>query len=181
METPTKQHLIEDLKSSFNEVITWVTDKPEDAFNKELIENKWTIAGHVYHLIKTTKAVTKGMAMPKLGLRAAFGKSNRPERDYEGMLEKYTTTLANTNVTAPSSYESEPGRTFDREELIKRFNGELNDFINALEKWKEEDMSKYIMPHPAIGKCTIREFAYFTILHTRHHYNVLEDKYAKLI
>lgn len=50
--------------------------------------------------------------------------------------------------------------------------------IKALNPWKEEDMSVYIMPHPAIGKCTIREFVYFTTLHTYHHLDILKNQYA---
>lgn len=180
METPTKDQLIEELKKSFQEIIDWINNQPEDHFNKEFITGKWTIAGHLYHLIKSTKSVSQGMGMPKLGLRTMFGKSNRKERNYQEMVEKYETTLLIKNVKAPSSYEAEPGRNFERSTLVKRFEGELNDLIKVLEKWDENKMSVYVMPHPAIGKCTIREFIYFTILHTIHHLNILKEKYVVL-
>ncbi|MEM7297316.1 MAG: DinB family protein [Bacteroidota bacterium] len=178
MGTPVKQELIRDLETSFREAINWINAQPEEHFNKELVPGKWTIAGHLYHLIKSTKAVSKGMVMPRIGLRTMFGKSNREERTYQDMVDKYKNVLATTSLKAPPSYSAEPGRTFERPALVQRFEGELQDFIKALDSWSEEDMSVYIMPHPAIGKCTIREFIYFTTLHTYHHLDILKEQYV---
>ena len=178
MQAASKTVLIEDLTQSFQEVIKWINSQAEERFNQDLVPGKWTIAGHLYHLIKSTKAVSKGMAMPKLGLRTMFGKNNRPERSYQQMVEKYKAALATTNIKAPASYQAEAGRIFDRTTLLKRFEGELQALIQALEKWDEADMSIYIMPHPAIGKCTIREFVYFTTLHTYHHLEILQEQYG---
>lgn len=175
---PPKDQLIQDLETSFQDAISWINAQPEEHFNKDLVPGKWTIAGHLYHLIKSTKSVSKGMVMPKMGLRTMFGKSNRPERSYQEMVDRYKTALASNNIKAPSSYAAEAGRTFERAALIRRFEDELRDFILALDNWSEADMSVYVMPHPAIGKCTIREFVYFTTLHTYHHLDILKERYG---
>lgn len=177
---PKKEQLIEDMKTSFQQTIDWINAQAEERFNQEIVPGKWTIAGHLYHLIKSTKAVSKGMMMPKIGMRTMFGKNNRPERTYQEMVDKYQNVLATTNLKAPSSYEAEAGRTFERPALIKRFEGELQDMIKALNLWEEDAMSIYIMPHPAIGKCTIREFVYFTTLHTYHHLTILREQYEEV-
>jgi len=176
-EAPSKQQLIDDLNTSFLNTMDWIANQEETRFNKEIIPGKWTIAGHLYHLIKSTKGVSKGMSMPKLGLRTMFGKSRHEERTYQQIFELYTNTLTNTSVKAPNAYEAEPGRIFDRANLIHRFEHERKDFVNALEKWSEKDMSLYQLPHPVMGKFTLREFIYFTILHTYHHLNILKEKY----
>ena len=178
METPTKEALIVDLEKCFSETIDWIKAQPEENFNKELLPGKWTIAGHLYHLIKSTKAVSKGMGNAKIVLKTMFGKNNRQERSFKEMLDKYNEVLSTIEVKVPSSYEAEKGRAFDRTILIERFKGELNDLIKVLNKWKEKDLSVYILPHPALGKCTLREFIYFTIFHTQHHLAVLKEKYA---
>ncbi len=181
MGTPTKTQLIEDLRKSFHDTIGWINLQEEDHFNAEIVAGKWTIAGHLYHLIKSTKSVSKGMLMPKMGLQTMFGKNNRAERSYQGMVEKYEAALRNSNIQAPSKFAAEAGRTFERSALIKRFEEELSDFIQALDHWTEAEMSVYVMPHPAIGKCTIREFVYFTILHTHHHLDILKGQYVKVV
>lgn len=178
MNTPTKDQLIQDLQKSFQGITDWINAQPESRFNEEIVAGKWTIAGHLYHLIKSTKAVSQGMVMPKIGLRTMFGKNNRQERTYEEMIEKYESVIVANSVVAPNKFVAEAGRKFERATLIKRFDDELNDMIKALGKWKEKDMSVYVMPHPAIGKCTIREFMHFTTLHTYHHLETLKEKYA---
>ena len=180
MEILTKNQLIQDLETSFQAMTDWINAQPESLFNKEIIEGKWTIAGHLYHLIKSTKAVTTGFVMPKLVLKTMFGKSNRTERTYDEMLKKYKTALVQNNVKAPNSYAVQSGRTFERAALIKRFESELHDFVKALDKWKEEDLSVYILPHPVLGKCTLREYVYFTTLHTYHHLENLKTNYVKV-
>ncbi len=179
MENSTKSKLIQDLKNVFQETINWINEQPESHFNEKIVVDKWSIAGHLYHLIKSTKAVTKGMSNSKLGLRTMFGKSNRTERTYDEMVEKYESVVVKNSFKTLKTYEADANRIFDRSELIKRFEDELYDFIKVVNKWNEEDMSVYILPHPALGKLTIREFIFFTILHTYHHLNNLKTNYVK--
>ena len=42
-------------------------------------------------------------------------------------------------------------------------------------KLDEEDLDNYILPHPLIGKTTIREMLYFTIYHVQHHHKAIVD------
>ena len=185
METPTKESLMLDIKTVAEELINWYKDQSEDMFNEEIIAGKWTMAGHLYHLIKTTKGTYKGMAMPRLGLRTAFGKSNRTERTFDQQHQKYRDTLAKIAkttgkpVVAPSKYVPEKGRNFDKDELLKRFLEEMNSMNDQVSKWREKDLGVYLLPHPAMGKMTIREFIYFTIIHTKHHHKNLKENYEK--
>ncbi len=184
METPTKETLMIDLDSIAEKMIDWYHEQPEDQFNKEFIAGKWTMAGHLYHLIKSTKGVSKAMAMPKLALRTAFGKSNRTERTFDQQYKKYIDTLfsiaetTGQGVIPPEKFVPAPGRTFDKEALLKRFSGEIIAMKQQLEKWKEKDLGVYVLPHPAMGKLTIREMIYFTIFHTKHHLDNLQENYV---
>jgi len=158
MITLNKDQLIHELEKSFQGIIDWVNSQPESQFNEELVLGKWPVSGHLYHLIKSTKAVSQGMKIPKMGLQTMFGKNNRPERTYQELLEMYRSNIVDKNIKVPNKYEAEPGRIFEKPKLIQRFKEELNDLIEPLSKWKEEDLSTYVMPHPVMGKLTIREF-----------------------
>ena len=166
--------LKENLKAAFKRTTTWVENQPIENFNKEITEGKWTIAQHVFHLTKSTKAVSKGMSMPKMVLRTMFGKNNREERTLDQLRNKYKGVLAQTGMKAPPEYSAKVDRQFELKPLIKRFNGELEDMLKALDKFDEAALTKHIMPHPAVGKLTIREFMYFTILHTDHHLELMK-------
>ncbi len=185
METPTKETLLIELDKIFAETINWVNEQPKDHFNKEMVAEKWTMAGHLYHLVKTTKEVSKGLAMPKLALRTAFGKCNRAERTFDQQYKKYTDSLANIAkttgkpLTPPEKFVPTEGSVFDKIELINRFNEEQSNIKNQITKWKEKDLNRYLLPHPAMGKLTVREMIYFVIFHTRHHLDNLKNNYVE--
>ena len=37
-----------------------------------------------------------------------------------------------------------------------------------------DDLDKYVLPHPLLGKVTLREMLYFTIHHNEHHLELLK-------
>lgn len=177
MQILTKLELKNDLKNAFEEFITFFEAQSEETINQEIVVGKWTMAQHLYHLIKSTKAVTKGLQMPKMALRTMFGKNNRAERSPDKMYEKYKSVLAESNLKAPPEFAAESGRTFEQSKIVQRFRDELRDMLKIVEKWDEDDLSTYLLPHPAIGKCTLREMVMFTSLHTRHHLSILKEQY----
>jgi uncharacterized damage-inducible protein DinB len=178
MEIPTKTELVQRLKESYQEVINWVNSQPESNFNQDLVPGKWTIAGHIYHLLKTNQAIYKGLNMPKLGLRTMFGKNKREERTYEDIVADYQTKVVIPKFKTLKAYEAAADRTFDRTELMNRFEESLTKFIKSIDSWNEKDMSIYVMPHPALGKCTIREFVIFAAFHNYHHLTALKENYV---
>ncbi|MCB9182399.1 MAG: DinB family protein [Flavobacteriales bacterium] len=36
-------------------------------------------------------------------------------------------------------------------------------------RWSESDLERYLLPHPLLGKLTLREMLYFTLYHVQHH------------
>jgi len=180
----TTEMLSAQLNSIFSETINWFEAQPEANFNKELMEGKWTMAGHLYHLIKSTKAVSKGLLMPKLALRISFGKCNRTERSFEEQHQKYLkaldefTKVSGSPAIPPSKFVPPEGRVFEKEALLNRFKLGGYDYCQALAKWNEKKLSVYVLPHPIMGKLTVREFTYFTIFHTKHHLDILQGNYV---
>lgn len=41
--------------------------------------------------------------------------------------------------------------------------------VEALRKWNEKSLDKLRLPHPLLGKLTVREMTFFTLYHDRHH------------
>ena len=42
-------------------------------------------------------------------------------------------------------------------------------YTERLGNWSEKDLDKYKLPHPLLGKLTVREMLFFTIYHNEHH------------
>jgi hypothetical protein len=39
----------------------------------------------------------------------------------------------------------------------------------AVDSWREADLDRYRLPHPLLGKLTLREMLFFTLYHNYHH------------
>ena len=59
--------------------------------------------------------------------------------------------------------EARRGKTLGR---WRRAGGELR---GAVGRWSEDQLDRYQLPHPAMGKMTVREVLFFTVYHNAHH------------
>ena len=55
------------------------------------------------------------------------------------------------------------------QKLKENLKNELVKLCLSIEKISEEDLDYYVLPHPLLGKLTLREMLYFTIYHVKHH------------
>ena len=46
---------------------------------------------------------------------------------------------------------------------------EVEALCSRLERMDEKQLDAYLLPHPLLGKLTLREMLYFTIYHVEHH------------
>ncbi len=161
------------LRQSFSEVVHSIELMPKTKFSTPIKEGKWSPGQHLGHLWLSTKSVRKGMAIPKLILKTKFGICNRDERTYQATKDKYDTVIASGIAKAGPRYTVEVVEAEDKEEIINAFNKELHQLIAQIDKWSEKELSKFVLPHPAIGKLSFRELLMFTDLHTRHHHKAI--------
>lgn len=132
----------------------------------------WSPADNLRHLLKSTEAVTKGLKLPGLALRTLFGAAHEPSLSYDRLRAKYRAALvggvdagkfAPSAITAPADVEGW------QRELIKECREALADLAQAAERWDERELDLYRLPHPLIGKLTLREMLFFTLYHYTHH------------
>jgi len=60
---------------------------------------------------------------------------------------------------------------------ISKLDKEKMKLIKQFQKWREHDLDTYLLPHPLMGRMTIREIVIWTAYHTEHHYNTLKSNY----
>ncbi len=136
---------------------------------------KWSAGQNLDHLIRAIKPLQLAYALPKFALIILFGKTNRPSRTYDEVVAKYKTKLAAGGKASKPFVP--PIINFEKkDELIKKYVDQQEKLISKIEKQSEGDLDKYILPHPLLGKVTLREMLYFTIHHNEHHLNLLIDR-----
>ena len=157
------------LRRTFSDVVHTTNPISNELFNNIPANGKWSIADIIGHLILSTKPLTKALTTPKAMLKMAFGELERAEWNEEQLVQTYTTGL-NQGLTASPKYIYKEAHHKGKENLLSSFTKELNLLIEQIDQWNQSDLSKYALPHPALGKMSIREMLYFTNYHTIHHH-----------
>ena len=164
--------------SALNEKVDTFTNYIK-ALNKEQFEakpnGKWSAGQNLDHLIRAIKPLQLAYGLPKFALLILFGKTNRPSRTFDELVTKYKTKLAAGGKASGPFIP--PSINFDKKEsLIKKYNDHKLKLIAKIEKQSEKELDVYILPHPLLGKVTLREMLYFTIHHNEHHLELLINR-----
>lgn len=133
--------------------------------------NKWTAGQQLEHILLSVKPVRQVMGLPLFLLAWAWGKNNRTPRSYEAMVQKYQSKLASGGV-ATARFLPRPVPVAARAKRILQLNQEVNKLCKRLAKLSDKELDTYLIPHPLLGKLTIREMLFFTLYHVQHHDNM---------
>lgn len=162
-----KQTIKNKLYESHNSFISYLESLTEDEFLSRK-NDKWTAGQQLEHIFLGVKPVSQILSFPNFILKLIWGQANRKSKSYEDLVKKYLLKLENGGRAM--------GRFIPKAVSIEkslRLKGDLKNEVNKLagklDKLTEDDLDKYILPHPLLGKLTIREMLYFTIYHVRHH------------
>ena len=172
----TKDEILQAAKAMFIRVEDWLTSHPDEKFNQGP-EGKWNTAQHLDHLTIVNKQIKTGLGLPKLALKAQFGKPNRPARNYDQIVKKYQEKLAGLEETFINPTEGKTAEVSEKPARIEAYKSSGEVVLKKLSKWKEEDLDKYLLPHPLIGKMTIREMMLWFVYHNEHHLKNLQENY----
>jgi hypothetical protein len=135
--------------------------------------NKWTAAQQLDHIHKSVKPLTQAMGYPKFIPRLLFGKANRPSKTYEELINRYNQKLA-LGGRASGRFVPPIISVSQKDALIKLILASVNKLCKRIEKFNETALDNLILPHPLLGKITIREMLYFTAYHVEHHENIIK-------
>jgi len=165
------------LEESYQEYSAYVKTLSKDEY-EYAPDGKWNAGEQTLHLIKSLKPMAKGLGMPKFLIKYKFGKANRPSWTYDEVVEKYRSRLEGNTYVAPASFSPSQLVFSQALELNKKLKQQVETIDQKLAKWSEAQLDEFVVPHPLLGKITIRELFYFTIYHA-HHHQLLIKQYLK--
>lgn len=173
----TKQELKQNLTNNHQAFVDYINTLSTD----ELLyapADKWTAAQQLDHIHKSVKPLTQGMGYPKFLLKWKFGKAKRPSRTYDEVVTKYTSKLALGGKASSPFVPVVIG--VDKKEMLNKLILESVQKLNSkLDRFSETEMDTMILPHPLLGKITIREMMYFTIYHVEQHKEIIKRELDK--
>lgn len=168
----TKDEIKTGLKSAYSQFTTYCNSLTEDEF-EYAPESKWSAGQQIEHLIKSTSPLHKAMGLPKFIVSYRFGKANRSSRSFDAVVERYKEKLSVGGV-ASAAFTPQQVEFQKKQKLINQLEGNIEMINQKLDKWTEKQMDEFILPHPLLGKITLREMMYFTIHHADHHRNLIK-------
>jgi len=172
----SRQEIIETLQDSSLAVIKWVSEQKKDDFNK-VVNDKWTTAQQLDHLTKSIKPLVMILNKPKFIMRYLFGKPNRDVRSYDQVVDKY---LLKLKGGGKASGQFIPGKldSSDKKKLLNNYTKYSEKLERVVNKFNEDELDSYLLPHPLLGKMLLREMLFFTIYHTQHHCKSMKYLYS---
>jgi hypothetical protein len=173
-----KDILLGEIKNATQKAVDWYTAIPADAFFTRHGET-WSASDNVDHLIRAMTPLTYAVRFPKFSLRLMFGKVERPLRTYDEMCKIYEDAIRKGAV-ASGRFLPDQQMPADSEKakaaLIHQLSRLGNDIADALNKnWPDSALDACLLPHPILGKLTVREMMFFTIYHALRHARVEGD------
>jgi uncharacterized damage-inducible protein DinB len=85
-------------------------------------------------------------------------------RDYQAKLQH--------GGKSPSTYV--PAITVNSVKRLLQLEKSVDRLCHIIDGLTEEELDRYLLPHPLLGKLTMREMLYFTIYHVTHHHRQVE-------
>lgn len=178
IEINLKSELVAALKDSNQRAEEWFSAMPtKDFFTRH--GAAWSPSDNVDHLIRAVKPIAKALKLPKITLQAMFGKPVKPSMSYEELCKVYRDEIAKGAQASGRYLPNQESPMHDAEyrklALLESWSKANAELLAVVERWEIDEMDRYLLPHPLIGKLTIREMLYFTIYHNLRHASLEGD------
>lgn len=155
-----KVHIIQELVRHHHHFIHTLESLSDADFQRKPSE-KWRLGQQLEHIIKSVKPVNMAFGSPMFVLKMKFGTANRPSKSYEALVEKYLKVLEeNQDYVVPGRFAPEEIPHKLKGQKLKELKGLVQKLVSRLAKFTEEGLDTHILPHPVLGKLTLREMLY---------------------
>ncbi|MDP1746557.1 MAG: DinB family protein [Bacteroidota bacterium] len=166
----TKQEIINKLLKKHIDFIELIKGLSDQDFMFSF-DNKWTAGQQLDHIVRSVSPLKMAFSLPKFVIRMLFGKANRPSKNYDDLVKKYMSKLE-TGGVATGRFVPQTISLDKKEQLTNSLLKVVKDLSQKIDKYSEAQLDEYLLPHPLLGKLTIREMLFFTIHHVEQHQKI---------
>jgi len=172
-----KEEIIRQLKERHEIFVEEIDALTEDDFLFAPPE-KWSAGQQVDHIYRSVATLFLAMRIPKPAIKLVIGKANRPSRSYDELVERYAQKLSGGGK-AKGPFIPSAISYAEKKKLLEKVRSVVEKLSNRINQFSEKDLDEMILPHPLLGKLTMREMLFFTIYHVQHHQRLM-IKYLEL-
>ena len=169
-----KQEINSRLHDSHHEFINYLSSLDDRAFMHSYQNEKWTAGQQADHIYRSLMPVHLILKFPKWTIKQLLGTANRPSKSYEELVAKYYLKLENRTDTPPKFFTPKEINVAIKPIVFAKVKNNLNKICTSINDFDEKELDEFILPHPLLGKVTLREMMYFMILHVEHHQKITQ-------
>jgi len=162
-----KSNIITQLQTNHQSFTSMILALNEEEF-LFTVNDKWTPGQQAEHIRRSIKPVNLAFSLPHFVLKLMFGRSGRPSKTFDALVQKYKDKLA-TGGKASGRFIPKPVAFKDGGNICSSIVAVNNAICRKLNNCSEAELDTYVLPHPLLGKLTLREMLYFNIHHVKHH------------
>lgn len=141
----------------------------------------WSAAENLDHLIKSVRPLATALRLPKLLTRVAFGGARPQTRSYHDIVLAYVELLQQGGAATGRVLPSVEAQSADVQRNLLHDWRTVNDkLLDTLRSWSDDTLDQQQLPHPLLGKLTVREMLFFTLYHNSHHMAQVRDMLSSL-
>lgn len=157
----------------------WVAKQPEDIWEKGP-DGKWTTGQQILHLVNSLQLLNNALSYPRFIIKYKFGTCNREIRDYESVAKNYQKKLIeNKEKTRIFNQKLKIPTLQERERLLTKLQIQSKKLQYKTKKISDKNLDTLLIPHPLMGRMTVREIIMWTAHHTEHHTETLTMTYGE--
>lgn len=165
----TKEEIIHRLRVDHKNFTTYISLLNDQDFVLSLPGEKWTAGQQLDHIYRSVFPLKLVLGLPKWVTKLIFSKANRSSKKYDELVNKYIKKLENGG-TASGRFIPGQIKLTEKITIVNKMEKAVAHLCQSLQKFTEQEMDRLVLPHPLLGKLTLREMMYFTIYHVEHHH-----------
>ena len=174
-----KEAIADLLENKHKVLFDWLDKQPIDIWEKGP-KDKWTTGQHIKHLVDSLQLLNKALSYPRFFLKHKFGLCNRENRSYTTVAENYRNKLSKNKERARIFNQKLQKPTLkQRDRLLTKFQIQQKKLQYKVKKISNKNLDSLLIPHPLMGKMTLREIIMWTAYHTEHHTETLKKNYGE--
>lgn len=170
----TTQQLIASFYDDHKKMSDYVLSLPEEAFMYSH-DGKWTAGQQLKHVYLTLVPFPKILASKDFIIQK-FGTIDRPTWDYDTVLKNYF----QSSRQALPVFVPEEVTTDQKTEIAAGLEEITTTIQNLLQTYTDEELDTLVIPHPLLGKMTIREMFFLMTYHPTHHLRQTQEHVEKM-
>lgn len=135
---------------------------------------KWNASVQMQHVFLCLRPIHLALSLPAFLPRLLFGFAKRQCRSYDALVADYQLKLQQGGKS-PSIYvpDHEVGAIDWQARKLRKLVDQVSKKIS---RYTESELDEIRVPHPLLGKITLRELLYFAIYHVQHHHRQAESQ-----